>query len=41
MLNQPNFAQPDGLIDGPGAAGVITCLTLHIRQIQFGLKYHF
>jgi hypothetical protein len=42
MLNHPNFAQPDNLIDdGPGAAGVITSLALPMRQIQFGLKYRF
>jgi hypothetical protein len=42
MLNHPNFAQPDPLIDdGPGATGVITSLALPMRQVQFGLKYRF
>jgi hypothetical protein len=42
MLNHPNFAQPDNLIDdGAGAAGVITSLALPMRQVQFGLKYRF
>jgi Carboxypeptidase regulatory-like domain len=42
LLNHPNFAQPDNLIDdGPGAAGVITSLAAPMRQIQFALKYSF
>ena len=42
MLNHPNFAQPDNFIDdGPGAAGVVTSVSLPMRQVQFGLKYRF
>jgi hypothetical protein len=42
LMNHPNFAQPDPLIDdGPGAAGVITGIGIPMRQIQLGLKVNF
>jgi hypothetical protein len=42
MLNHPNFAQPDPLIDdGPGATGVVTSTAISNRQVQIGLKYRF